>query len=142
MFGCFSQSPLSNGLAPFLKPESVPIVIKSKEKGNEAFSKKNFSGAISEYNKALSAFETNMPSNVMPRAEDIQLLSAILSNRSASFLNLKKFNEAFEDAEQVIQWRPEWVKGYYRKAEVLYQKKDFINALTLYKESLQRVSVK
>jgi tetratricopeptide (TPR) repeat protein len=139
MFGCFGRSTSTDGLAPFLKPESVSTVVKSKERGNEAYSKKNFSGAVAEYSRALSGFVSYAPTSATPRAEDIHLLSTILSNRSASYLNLKKYCEALEDAEHVIRWRPEWVKGYFRKAEVLYRKKDFLNALTMYKESLQRV---
>lgn len=41
------------------------------------------------------------------------------SNRSASLLKLKKVTKALEDAEECIRLRPEWEKGYYRKAAVL-----------------------
>ena len=41
------------------------------------------------------------------------------SNRSAALLQLKKSGKALEDAEQCIQRRPDWDKGFYRKGLAL-----------------------
>ena len=41
------------------------------------------------------------------------------SNRSAALLKLKKVTKALEDAETVIRIRPDWEKGYFRRASVL-----------------------
>jgi hypothetical protein len=40
------------------------------------------------------------------------------SNRSVALLKLKKIAKAMEDAEECIRLRPEWEKGYIRKAGV------------------------
>ena len=40
------------------------------------------------------------------------------SNRSTALLKLKKVNKALEDADEVIKLRPDWDKGYFRKAAV------------------------
>ncbi|KAI8922995.1 beta-lactamase-like protein [Entophlyctis helioformis] len=50
----------------------------------------------------------------------ILLLSTILSNRSAAQCMIAKYSDALMDAMAVNQWRPDWVKGHYRKGEALY----------------------
>ena len=46
-------------------------------------------------------------------------LSAILSNRSASFLELGDYISALVDADQVISLKRAWGKGHFRKAKAL-----------------------
>lgn len=41
------------------------------------------------------------------------------SNRSAALLQLSKTTKAVADAEQCIRLRPDWDRGYSRKAAVL-----------------------
>lgn len=40
------------------------------------------------------------------------------SNRSLAFLRMQQFYLAMEDAKETIRLRPDWAKGYFRKAEV------------------------
>lgn len=41
------------------------------------------------------------------------------SNRSAALLQLSKTGKALADAEECIRLRPDWDKGYFRKAAAL-----------------------
>lgn len=41
------------------------------------------------------------------------------SNRCAALLKISKFSKALDDAHTVIRLRPDWDKGYFRKASVL-----------------------
>lgn len=43
----------------------------------------------------------------------------ILSNRAAAYQNSGQFAAALEDAEKCIIIKPDWVKGYQRKAMAL-----------------------
>jgi stress-induced-phosphoprotein 1 len=72
-----------------------------KEQGNEAFKQKDYNAAISFYTQAL---ESN-PSD-----------HTILGNRAAAYHNLGKYTEAENDADTCISVKPDWSKGYQRKA--------------------------
>lgn len=72
-----------------------------KEQGNEAFKQKNYDAAIQLYSQALESNPTDF---------------TILGNRAAAYHNLQKYTEALGDAEQCILIKPDWSKGYQRKA--------------------------
>jgi stress-induced-phosphoprotein 1 len=76
----------------------------AKELGNEHFKNKNFDKAIEAYTEAIN----ENPSD-----------HTIYGNRSASFHNLKKYQEALADGEKCIQIKPDWGKGFQRKAMAL-----------------------
>lgn len=73
--------------------------LQHKMKGNELFSKKFFADAVHEYTLAIEADPTD---------------SAYYSNRSASYMSLKKYDEALYDAFICRNLKPEWSKGCYR----------------------------
>jgi tetratricopeptide (TPR) repeat protein len=73
--------------------------LQHKMKGNELFSKRFFADAIHEYTLAIEADPTD---------------SAYYSNRSASYMSLKKYNEALYDAIICRSLKPDWAKGCYR----------------------------
>jgi stress-induced-phosphoprotein 1 len=69
--------------------------IEAKNRGNAAFSAK-------EYDKAVEAFTEAIqydPDNYV-----------LYSNRSAAFASLGKYHEALEDANSCIQRKPDWPK--------------------------------
>jgi stress-induced-phosphoprotein 1 len=72
-----------------------------KDQGNEAFKQKDYNAAIEFYSKALE----NTPTD-----------HTIIGNRAAAFHNLGKYQEALTDAEKCIEIKPDWSKGFQRKA--------------------------
>ena len=44
----------------------------------------------------------------------------LFSNRSYAYASLNQFAEALNDAEKVVQLRPDWPKGFFRKGSALY----------------------
>lgn len=44
----------------------------------------------------------------------------LFSNRSYAYASLDRFDEALDDAENVVRLRPDWPKGYFRKGAALY----------------------
>ena len=70
--------------------------------------KKEYSKAIEVYTMALTRGTTT------GLAEDAELDSVILSNRSACYLTLGKAEDALQDAKRATQVRPDWPKAHWR----------------------------
>ncbi len=76
-------------------PKASPID-QWKEKGNQLFKEGKFKEAAVEYSRALKEDPTN---------------HALLSNRSAAFLGMARYQAALTDAEKCIAAKPDWSKG-------------------------------
>jgi len=94
----------------------------AKELGNEQFKLKNFEKAIEFYTQAINENPTD---------------HTIYGNRSASYTNLKKFEEALNDGEKCIQLKADWGKGYQRKALALHGLKRLDESLEAYEKGLE-----
>ena len=44
----------------------------------------------------------------------------LLSNRCHAYASLDQYQEALADAEHVVDLRPDWPKGYFRRGRALY----------------------
>lgn len=77
----------------------------AKSLGNEQFKLKNFEKAIEFYTQAILENPTD---------------HTIFGNRSASYHNLKNFENALKDAEECIKIKDDWTKGYQRKGMALH----------------------
>ena len=140
---------------PIIKASDHASILQTKERGNTAYSQKQYSTAISEYSKALSYFKSKVET---PRGDDISklpqstqianvdenesrnLLATLLCNRSAAYLNNFEFELAYFDSLGVIKWKPEWLKGYFRKGEALMGLRLFDRALVEYEKALKIVN--
>lgn len=76
-----------------------------KDQGNAAFKAKNYDDAIKFYSQAI---EQN-PSD-----------HTIYANRAAAYQNQGKYDDALSSAEKAISIKPDWSKGYQRKAMALH----------------------
>lgn len=93
-----------------------------KLKGNESVKEKNFDEAVRFYSLGLRV----TPSDHL-----------LYSNRSFAYFNLKKFYYALCDADKCIELKPDFVKGYFRKAEVLKETFQYDEALINYGRALK-----
>jgi len=75
-----------------------------KKDGNMFFASADYVKAVAAYNKAIKADPKN---------------GVLYSNRAAAFIHLGKETKAIKDAEQAIDLRPDWAKGYFRKGAAL-----------------------
>lgn len=105
---------------PDEEPEPIPEDF--KEKGNACVKEKNYKEAIVHYSNGLR----RNPADFF-----------LYSNRSFAYLKLKQFYYALSDAEKVIELRPDFVKGYFRKAEVLRETFQYDEALLNYGRALK-----
>lgn len=76
---------------------SSGAALEAKNKGNDAFSKKNYDEAVKHFTDAINLDPNN---------------HVLYSNRSASYSSLNKYNEALKDAEKTIELKSDWAKVF------------------------------
>eukprot|EP01132_Coremiostelium_polycephalum_P003209 gene3209-4020_t len=86
-----------------------------KAKGNDKFNSKDYNSAITFYTKAIET-------------EDGKNNPFLLGNRSLAYFNLRKFNEAFQDAKKSVEIDPVFIKGYLRLSSSLLELKRYDEA--------------
>lgn len=93
-----------------------------KDLGNEAFKAKDYQKAIQFYTEAI---EVN-PSD-----------HTVYGNRAMAYSNLSMYGKSLEDAEKCIEIKPDWGKGYHRKAAALHGIGDLEGAASTYEEGMK-----
>ncbi|XP_012268597.1 hsp70-Hsp90 organizing protein 1-like [Athalia rosae] len=92
-----------------------------KELGNACVKEQKYGEAMFHYTHAIKLDPKN---------------HSLYSNRSLVFLKMQQYHFAMEDAVMTIQLKPDWTKGYYRKAEVESQTFRFNAAIHSYCKAL------
>jgi len=95
--------------------------LERKAAGNKLYKAKDYAGAIVEYTAAIALDDTN---------------HSFFSNRSACHGELGQWEESLADADKVIQLKPDFAKGYSRKATALRQLQRQEEALEAYRVGL------
>eukprot|EP00803_Ostreobium_quekettii_P006900 evm.model.scf_1013.2 EVM.evm.TU.scf_1013.2 scf_1013:16807-22244(+) len=93
-----------------------------RQRGNDAFKKGDYLRAAATYTRAIKEDPEN---------------AVLYSNRCAALLKLSKVQKALADAEVCIKLRPEWEKGYFRKAAVMEALEKFPEALEWYRKAAE-----
>ncbi|KAL4426110.1 hypothetical protein ABPG77_002696 [Micractinium sp. CCAP 211/92] len=104
-------------------PDAAAVAEDFKDKGNIEYRAGRFLKAAALYTQGLKADPTN---------------AVLYSNRSAALLALAKTTKAVADAEECIRLRPDWDKGYFRKAAALEALDQMPEALHSYQAALER----
>ena len=86
---------------------------KWKNEGNDYFGKEEYDKAVECYSKALSSEPHN---------------HLALGNRSAAYIKLGKYEEAYQDAAKCVSISPKFARGYLRKASALNGMEKFSEA--------------
>lgn len=93
-----------------------------KNKGNEAFTLKNYNEAISHFSKAIDLDPSN---------------HVLYSNRSGCYAALHQYDKALKDAEKCIKLKPDWPKGYSRRGLAEFNLNRIDDAIVTYKKGLE-----
>jgi tetratricopeptide (TPR) repeat protein len=59
------------------------------------------------------------------------------SNRAAAFIHLGKETKAIKDAEQAIELKPDWAKGYFRKGAALAALRKWDDAIQVLEKAVE-----
>ena len=92
-----------------------------KEQGNLCFKKGYFRDAISFYTQGLDIDPQN---------------HFLYSNRSATYVKLKEFSLAMEDAKKLLELQPNWAKTYLRKGTVEQESENYLQAIETFESAL------
>mmetsp|Transcript_16735 Transcript_16735/g.37030 ORF Transcript_16735/g.37030 Transcript_16735/m.37030 type:complete len:567 (-) Transcript_16735:228-1928(-) len=103
-------------------PEAKARAASHKAKGNAAFAAKSFTEAIGHFTEAIQAD----PSDHL-----------FYSNRSACYASVERYQEALDDGIQCVVLKPDWPKGYSRKAHAEFFLGKHEEAEKTYQEGLK-----
>ncbi|KAK8876176.1 Hsp90 cochaperone [Tritrichomonas musculus] len=93
-----------------------------KNQGNQAFSSKEYSKAISFYSDAIELDSNN---------------HTLFSNRSGAYCALGKYEQAASDARRAIELKPDWIRGYTRLGAALQGQQDWTAAEQTFLKALE-----
>merc|ERR1719335_1809254 len=94
-----------------------------KKKGDERFKNQEFRDAIVFYTRGLK----HTPFN-----------ERLLSNRSASYMKIRKYQLALEDANKAVEHKPEWPKTWFRQGLALRALGRYDMAISSFEEGKSR----
>lgn len=94
-----------------------------KRKADERFKNQEFRDAVVFYTRAL---------NHTPDSEKL------LSNRSAAYMKIRKFQLALDDANKAVEINPDWPKAYFRQGMALRAMRRYDMAISAFAEGRSR----
>jgi len=94
----------------------------AKALGNKDFQAQNYKEAIVHFTEAIKHDATD---------------HVFFSNRSACYASLEKYDKALADGQECVKLKPDWAKGYTRKAHAEFFLKKFEDAADTYKAGLK-----
>jgi len=99
----------------------------AKTRGNDCLKSKDYDTAVKWYTQALDFSKYLKEGNNR---------HVYYSNRSAAYLAKGYGDSALKDAEACIKEKPDWPKGYGRKAEALHFQKKYAESIAAYEAGL------
>lgn len=88
---------------------------KNRDRGREQLKLGNYKKSIDYFTKAINGSISDNSDNSNSNGE----LYLLYSNRSLANFLCEKYEDSLLDSNQTIQLKPDWIKGYFRKGEVL-----------------------
>lgn len=105
----------------------MSTILEDKAEGAAFWSQGDFQKAIVSYTRAIDAAKSDPT-----YSDDKDLLKALYSNRSASFLKLKQSSPALNDANECVRLDNNWAKGHVRKGDCYFEIHKYTEAYNAY----------
>jgi len=117
--------------------EKIEAANQLKERGTKFLSEGKLSLALNKYNSIGVLLEHTTPTDQELRTQIETVLVAGWLN--CALVNMKQGEtaECVKHCDKVIEKQPQNVKALYRKGQALQQRKDFDEAITVYKQVLE-----
>ncbi|KAJ3270239.1 hypothetical protein HDV01_000456 [Terramyces sp. JEL0728] len=130
--------------SPSFPAENLQNIVEARGNGNRAFEQGDWKNAIIEYTRGLDCFDNanefiiqNENTGTQNENSPIIILTLLLSNRAAAYLKTNAYDKALYDARGIIKYRPDWVKGYFRKGFLLLISGEALVGLRIFHASLE-----
>ena len=92
---------------------------KYKNEGNEEFKKLKYETAVERYCKSIEIMIDHLKDESEHNSDKYKKLAIYYSNRAAVHLKMENYGLAINDADEAINYDPNYPKSYYRKADGL-----------------------
>jgi len=102
-------------------PPVHPSVQALKQQGDKSYEVRDYAGAIERYSEALEA------------AEDV----VVLSNRSATYAQRRRFDKALADADRALKLKPAWPRLHHRRGFALFHSGKYGEAIASFEHGLR-----
>ncbi|KAF2655011.1 TPR-like protein [Lophiostoma macrostomum CBS 122681] len=93
-----------------------------KAEGNKLFAAKKFPESIEKFTQAIELDPSN---------------HVLYSNRSGAYASLRDYTKALDDANKVVELKPDWSKGWGRKGTALHGGGDLVGATEAFEEAVK-----
>ncbi|KAJ4300003.1 Hsp90 cochaperone [Kalmusia sp. IMI 367209] len=93
-----------------------------KAEGNKLFAAKKFEESIEKFSQAIELDPSN---------------HVLYSNRSGAHASLRDYAKALDDANKVVEIKPDWSKGWGRKGTALHGSGDLVGATDAFEQALK-----
>lgn len=134
----FTNLPLFHQLVRDLTDPEVALCGKNKEaaleakaKGNECFSKGDYSNALHFYSQALRSAPMDVEDN------EKNLVATLYLNRASSLQKLGLFLESLQDCSRSLMLSPAYAKAWFRRAKANSSLGNYEDALNDFSVSLK-----
>jgi len=102
-------------------PTVTPSVRGLKEQGDKAYVARDFQAALERYSEALETVDD----------------AVVLSNRSATHAQRRKFDKALADAEKALSLAPQWPRAHHRIGYALFHLGRYAEAIKAFEAGLK-----
>lgn len=106
-----------------------------KKTGNDNFRNGNYFLAIRNYDEAIAVLFQLFQWRMVSQRD----MAVLLCNKSNAFYSLGKWEEAFQFANESLQWDMSYVKGYYRSGYSLLQLSRTHDAVVMFSHGLNHL---
>merc|ERR1719235_2551991 len=102
-------------------PDVDPSIRSLKQQGDKAYASRDFAAAVERYSEALDSIED----------------AVVLSNRSATYAQRRRFDKALSDAERALKLQPEWPRVHHRHGHALFHLGHYSDAMQAFEDGLK-----